>query len=323
MTQGEKVMSDVKIRELKESDAAEIVKLWNECLPQDATDEATFKKRVLEDPNLDAAGAPVVEAGGEIVGFALAIVRKVPNDGLGLEEDRGWITMLFVRQGQRKKGLGEMLVRHCLDFIRSRKRQVVYICGLTGSSPNYFFPGVERDRYPDAVRLMIKQGFVVTHDAYHMERPLKGMDTPTDVQETIKGLEREGITIELLAAGKEKELLDFLWQEFPGDWHRHTEIVLNQGANQERFFTARKQGEVVGYCHYEEDGHFGPFFVRPDMRYKKIGTAIFFKCVERLKEIGCKTIWFGWADDPVPRRFYLRHGMKDVRRYAMMRKEIK
>ena len=316
-------MAEVKIRELKKEDAPAIVELWNECLAKDATDEATFEKRVLNDPNLDPAGAPVAEQDGKIVGFALAIVRKVPNDGLGLEEDRGWITMLLVAPAQRKQGLGTKLIEGCLDYIKSKGRKTVYICGLTGSSPNYFFPGIDRDHYPDAVRLFIKQGFVVTHDAYHMERTLGDFDTPDEVKQVIADQEAEGITIQLLEEGGEKALLDFLWKNFPGDWHRHTEMVLNEGGTQQRFFTATSNAEVVGYCHYEEDGHFGPFFVRPDMRYKKIGTAIFFKCAERLKQIGCKNIWFGWADDPVPRRFYLRQGMKDVRRYAMMKKELK
>ncbi|MEA3431181.1 MAG: GNAT family N-acetyltransferase [candidate division WOR-3 bacterium] len=314
--------SDVKIKNFKEENTQEVVNLWNLSLIQDNITFEEFEKKVIKDPNLDPCGVPVAEKDGKIVGFAISIVRKVPNNGLGLEEDRGWVTMIFIHPEYRRQGIGTMLLNRCVEFIRSKNRKVIWVCGLTGSSPNYFFPGIDVDRYKTAVELFKKIGFVINHTAVQMERTLEGYFIPEDIRIAEENLNKEGITVRLLHKGKEKQLLDFLWEHFPGDWHRHTEMALSERGTQDRFFIALKGKEIVGYCHYEGD-HFGPFFVRPDLRYKKIGAVIFHKCVERMKnDLKLNKVWFRWADEPKPADFYRRYDMKVTRRYAIMRLDL-
>jgi GNAT superfamily N-acetyltransferase len=325
----------VEIRNFDMKYADEVLDVWNRVTPDEPRTREEFTRRVLNDPNLDPEGFPVAfdTEKNKIVGFAISIVRKVPNDGLGLEEDRGWITMIGVLPEYRRQGIGTKLLNKCIEYIKSKNRKVIYVCGLTGSSPNYFWPGVDRDKYPEAFKLFLKLGFVVSHYAYHMEQSLENFSIPQEVLQAEERLKKElNITVRLLQPGEGDKLVKFLETYFPGDWVRHAEIVLRQKPNNEhRFFVAcrkcsgtDREEEIVGYCHYDDsDGHFGPFFVRQDLRYHNIGAVIFHRCLERIKNLGHKKVWFGWADDPIPARFYRRYGMQPTRTYAMMRKELR
>ena len=296
------------------------MELWNLCLVADPIDDATYDEKITGDPNLRPQGCPAAEVDGKMVGFALSQVRWTPNDGRGYELDRGWITVFMVHPDYRRQGIGSELIGRCVDYIRSRDRDTIFVCGLTGSSPKYFFPGVDVKAYPEAIRLLEKHGFQTTHLAHQMERSLANYQFPEEVRQIEAKLREEGITVQLLERGEEKDLLEFLWHCFPGDWYRHVEIVMNgHPENHVRFFTAKQHGKIVGYCHYEKD-HFGPFLVRYDLRSKNIGSVIFHRCLEKIKADGCDKVWFGWADEPIPARFYRKNGMKEVRTYAMMRK---
>ena len=302
------------------ADRKALMDLWNLCITADPITDETYDEKITADPNLDPAGCPVAEVDGKMVGFAISSVRRTPNDGRGYELDRGWITAFAVHPDCQRQGVGTALIQHCVNFIKSKNRSTIYVCGLTGSSPKYFFPGVDIRAYPEAVKLLEKHGFYISHLAHHMERPLADYSYPEDVKKMEAQLASERITVQPLEFGEEKNLLEFLWHNFPGDWYRHVDIVMNgKPENHKRFFTAKMDGKIVGYCHYEE-AHFGPFFVRFDLRSRKIGTVIFHKCVQLIKDNGHPTVWFGWADEPIPARFYRKNGMKETRSYAMMRK---
>lgn len=314
-------MGEVTYRHLDPvADRKAIMDLWNTCLTADPITDEIYNDQITNDPNLDPAGCPAAELDGRLVGFAISSVRRTPNDGRGYELDRGWITVFMVHPEHRRKGIGTALVQKCVDFLKSKGRSTVYVCGLTGSSPKYFFPGVDINAYPDAVKLLEGQGFMTTHLAHHMERTLADYVYPADVKAIEDNLRAEGITVQMLKYGEDKDLLEFLWHNFPGDWYRHVDIVMSGGPeNHKRFFTAKQNGKIVGYCHYEES-HFGPFLVRFDLRSKNIGTLIFHKCVQYIKDLGYSKVWFGWADEPIPARFYRKNKMTEVRSYAMMRK---
>lgn len=314
-------MGNVNFREFDPvADRKAIMELWNLCVTADPITDEIYDGQIMGDPNLDPAGCPIGEADGKIIGFAISSVRRTPNDGRGYELDRGWITVFMVHPDYRRRGIGTALIQHCVKFIRSKGRSTVYVCGLTGSSPKYFFPGVDIKACAPAVKLLEKQGFLISHLAHHMERPLDDYSYPEEVRKIEEQLKSEGITVQMLERGEEKDLLEFLWHSFPGDWYRHVEIVMNgKPENHIRFFTAKMNGKIVGYCHYEE-AHFGPFLVRFDLRSKNIGTVIFHKCVQLIKDNGHSKVWFSWADEPIPARFYRKNDMKEIRSYAMMRK---
>ena len=80
-----------------------IVKLWNECLIADTISCEQLRKQVLFDENFNRKLALIAIEDKEVVGFILATKRQVPYLDRGLEPERGWINLLFVREDYRKK----------------------------------------------------------------------------------------------------------------------------------------------------------------------------------------------------------------------------
>jgi GNAT superfamily N-acetyltransferase len=77
----------------------------------------------------------------------------------------------------------------------------------------------------------------------------------------------------------------------------------------------------VGYCQWEDDGHFGPFGVDASTRGLGVGAMLFLEACRRLKQCGAREVWFNWAD-PDAARFYRRLGLSPVRTFEVMRKEL-
>lgn len=312
---------DFIVRNFSQENEDEIIKLWNHCLSKDPITKRTFREKTFLDPDFDSNGALVAEKEKTLIGFTLAVVRKIPNNGRGLEEDRGWITAIFVRPEYQRKGVGATLLQKALDFFRSQKRQVVYVCGLSGSAPNYFFPGVDIQMYGGALEFFKKYGFKVDHEAISMKGLLVNFKIPDKTKNKEEQLKREGIIVQFLESEYDQALLFFLSRYFPGDWHKHTRQLLESNVDRKRFFIALKSKEVIGYCHYKGE-HFGPFGVSPKYRRKGIGAVIFLKCTEKIHKDGGKKVWLYWADEPVAAEFYRGFGLKEIRRYAIMKKTL-
>lgn len=311
----------MEVRNYERGDKEKIVALWNICLAQEPITNELFKRKVLLKPNFDTKGCFVAEEERNLVGFILAIVRRIPNERSGLEMDRGWITVIFVHPDYKRKRVGSLLLKNAVDFLRLKKRKFVYVCGLSGSSPNFFWPGIDVERYAGAIEFFKKQHFIIDHYAYGMEKLLDNFEIPSEIKQIEEKMKKGGIIVQLLEKKYEKALLYFLMTHFPGDWHRHTKGALESGIDLGHFIIAVKDSKVIGYC-YHEDEHFGPFGVAESFRRTGLGTTILFKAIERIRTKGGKRVFFKWADEGPASSFYSRHGFKITRKYAIMRRRI-
>lgn len=315
--------SALSIRPIKGTDVGEIVSLWNRTLVRDTINEERFVRWLFLDPDfcpLTLAGCRVAEQGGKIVGFARAIIRTIPNDGLGLEEDTGWIPVIFVAPEEQRRGIGSKLMEEMLKFFKAHQRKKIFVCGNTGSAPGYLFPGVDKDAYQSGFKFFTKWGFVVDHEPVAMSRSIIDFDYERYYQEAWAEGTTEGVTIENVTTETVLPFLAFLKKNFPGDWNIAARARLKAGA-WSNVLIARYNGEVVGYCQWEGE-HFGPFGVAGELRGKRIGAKLFVEAVRRIKAADGRTVWFNWAD-PDAARFYTRFGMEVTRRFAILRLDIK
>lgn len=149
------------IRTMQGHDVRSIVALWNTCLPRDPINAGRFINTFLVDVNYDPVsgeGCCVATANNQIIGFIRAIIRRVPNDGLGFEENDGWIPVLFVDPNYQRQSVGTALLQKAEDFLIRNKRRRVWVCGNTGSAPGYIFPGVDQEAYAPALAFFKKHG---------------------------------------------------------------------------------------------------------------------------------------------------------------------
>jgi len=312
-----------QIRPIQGGDVSAVVALWSRSLPRDPISEARFARWLYADPDFDprtAEGCWVAERGGEVAGMIRAITRVVPNDNLGLEEETGWIPVIFVAPERQRQGIGGALLDRALQYFRERRRRKIFVCGNTGSAPGYFFPGVDKDAYAGALAFFQRRGFVVDHEPIAMSRSLLDFDCEAFRAEAWSEGTNEGVSVEPLRLETLQPFLVFLKEEFPGDWNAVARAKIRSG-DFSTVLIARLDGRVVGFCQWDGE-HFGPFGVSAAVRGKKLGAKLFVEACRRIKAADGRSCWFNWADEDAA-RFYRRFGFEATRRFAILRLDLK
>ncbi|MEM3766114.1 MAG: GNAT family N-acetyltransferase [Candidatus Bathyarchaeia archaeon] len=322
------MVDSVKIREYRAGDEEPLVNIWNEYFRKDPLTLKVFERKVLLDPNFDESGLKIAELNGEIVGFLIGIVRRYPLFYHGLEDENGWITAIAVKPELTGAGAADHLMAEAFKFFKEKKRKYVWFSPYT---PNYFFPGVDPERYGELLALLVRHGFEKTYEALSMDAQLyPDYSLPDWVAEAEKKLKEEGVEIQPLETRYIYPLLKFIGENFHADWYRHALELLQSGCDKDQILIAVKHGEVVGYCQYfhseEYDWyrpgtHFGPFGVREDLRGRGIGSVLMAKCLQDMRSRGFHSAFLLWTDKETA-KFYSRFGFKVSRRFYIMRKVL-
>ena len=313
-------MSEIIIRTLLGSDLDSIVSIWNNALKRDPISKGRFVRSILGDADYqpgEDSGFFVALMNKKPVGFLRAIIRRWPNDRVGIEPDHGWIPVMGVDPEFQRKGIGTALVNKALEYFKKHNRKKIFICGNTGSAPGYIFPGVDKDAYASALELFKKAGFVIDHEPVSMGRTLTDFDV--DHFQKIAWESGSDVKISTLTPEKVQNFMDFMANAFPGDWNIVARMKIKSGALQD-ILIAEIEDKIVGYCQWEGE-HFGPFGVGEGARNKKVGAKLFTESVRRIRENDGRTVWFNWADEDAA-RFYERFGLEVKRRFAILRKDL-
>lgn len=312
-----KPAGSVTITTFRGNEETAVVSLWNLCLAKDPITTTTFRRKILLDENFDPQGCLVAYSGSEVAGFSLAIRRKHPYFGAGLEEGTGWITAFFVHPGFRRGGLARSLVESSEEFLRSVGVREVYVSSYT---PNYFAPGIDLDAYPEGYSLLRKLGYKKHERVYGMGRSLDDFESSTEAVEVCEALASKGISIHGFEPRYISGLLDFLGTNYPGDLFRVAIEELRANQSTDRILVAVRDERVVGFSHYEGE-HFGPFAVDQSLTGMGVGTCLYEKTALRMKEKGKRNLWLAWASGHA-KDFYYRRGLRVSRRYEIMKKSL-
>ena len=317
------------IRPFHYRDEEEVIELWNRCLTKDPVNREVFHKKILLDPNFDPDLCLVAEGDDQsVLGFCLGMVRKYPYEERGLEPERAWIPVMFVHPAYRRQGIGKRLV----DTLEKKFRELGKKNITLGAySPNYFFPGPDRDAYGESILFFQSLGYEILGEAFGMDRVLYNFTIPEEIRRIKKNLlDRHGIQIVPFSRSYTLPLLQFLKENFPGGWVRNVRETLEKGKGEERIWLAIQgtndgDSKIIGYCQRAIDdleGHFGPFGVCENMRGKKVGSVLFYEMLMDMYKRGIYHVWLAWTDNDA-RRFYERAGMKVMKRHALMKKFLK
>jgi len=301
----------MNVRTFEGKDFRSVIDLWNDSMHADKVSSELFRYRVILQPNLDPDLCLVAEEQGKILGFAFAIPRG----------ETCYINAIFVGEGHRRKGVGSKLIQELSETAKKRALKKIVFSG----GPRYLVPGVDWVAYPGALEFFARNGFKeVNRESVAMSRSLMDYKTPAEVTQLEEKLRNDGCTFQVLDEEHVLDLLQFLRKEFAG-WDNDARQTLETcPRNLDYFLIALKDGNVVGYCQIATDGlveHFGPFGVQANLRSKGIGAVLFHKCLDLMQSKGAKNAWFAWGGGRNV-TFYSRHGMKEMRRFAIMSKEL-
>lgn len=311
----------MKIRGYRSDDEAALLSVWNAALLYDPIDQRTFHRKVLLDPNFDPKWLLIAEADGQVVGFCLCLIRRVPMEKVGMEPERGWITAFGVHPNWQNKGIGKSLLEHALQLFLEANRKEILISPYT---PNYFVPGVDVRSYANALSFLQKHGFEIIARPISMDANIVLFDESPYAEREAR-LREQGIEVRNLHPHEVTDLIAFLKAHMPGDWVRHardllTDITKGLGSY-DQFIVAIADGEIVGYCQFEGE-HFGPYGVRNEMQGKGIGTVLMVKCLQTMRRKGLHNAWVLWTSEETAQKVYSRFGFKETRRFAILRKQI-
>ncbi len=301
-------------------DVSGVVALLSSCMPREGIGEQKFVRQVLLDANFRREGAFVARDGDRVVGFMLAIARQVPLENAPSDAERGYITLFGVAPEYQRQGIASQMLERAEAYLKSQGRKLVMISSY---APGYFIPGVDVNAYPAALSFLKKHGYSEVYRPLAMETSLGPREIPEFVREKRRALEGDGVTIEPYRYELTLRLLEFTSKEFPGDWVRVVRECMSRitlGDSPTRLIIAHRMGEVVGFSHHEAD-RFGPIGVAASQRGEGLGHVLMFETLAAQKRAGLQVAWFLWSDDKTAQRIYNVAGFKEVRRFALMRKE--
>lgn len=299
-----------------------VVDGWNTCLPLDPLTVQKFRKQALLDDNFDPQLCYVAAENGQLAGFLLATRRKFPYLERGLEPKRGWINVLFVMEPYRRRGVGTALLHQAESDMRSQGAENVTVAAY---SPNYFFPGVDRDHCPDAAAFFEARGYQAGEESYSMCKDLHGYQLSSEAIARKARAEAAGFRFVPFTWDTCIELLEFAKNEFGGGWKRNLLISMQNSLAEDNVLLCKNQdNQIVGFCMRQIDGNpmrFGPIGVKADQRNWGLGS-ILLDCMQlEMAKRGIYHMYFVSTDAP-GRRFYERHGIRVFRTFTDYRKTL-
>ncbi|MFF8726926.1 GNAT family N-acetyltransferase [Streptomyces sp. NPDC015171] len=312
------------IRGFRTGDGPRLLEAWRRGVPADPITPDRFRSLVLLDANFDPAGLRVAVDGERVVGAAYAVRRLTPLAGTDLEPEQGWIPFFFVDPAARGRGLGRRLLTEALDWLHGHGRTRVDFSSYT---PNYVFPGLDAEAYPEAAGLLESLGFRTLCEAAAMDRGLVGYRLPDAVARRLDELTARG---HRFATPSDDDLVDLLalaGSRFGPDWACTIRACLAAGTPLDRIVVVRDpSGRMTGWAmHGAFDGvdeRFGPIGVLEEMRGTGLGEVLLHLVLERMRARRAHSAWFLWTGEQSPAgHLYRKAGFTTTRVFRVLRRE--
>jgi mycothiol synthase len=298
-----------------------VLSVWNRALFADPINATTFRAKVLLDPNFDRETCLIAEKDGSVAGFVLGLRRRVPFFGDGYQPEEGWISAFGVTPEFQGQGIGSALLEQVLAALHALGVKTVSISPYV---PNYFTPGADANAYANGIKFLVRRGFEVIDRPISMRAELTGFQIPEPIQQRKAELAAEGIEIRPAVPEDIVPVLDFIPQHFSWDWHREASgVLMDLFAGDPRWvnmIVAREGDEILGYAEHRGE-RFGPFGVHTQLRSRGIGRVLLATCLHEMLKKNYHAAWFLWTEDNAA-RLYSQVGFKEVRRFAVLRREI-
>lgn len=309
------------IRPFRAGDGPAIAAAWTAAASADGITYERFRDMFLLDRNFDADGLLVAEQDGRVVGSAYGVRRLIAADGDDLEPGSGWIPFFFVVPSARRQGLGARLVRGVMDWLAGNGATTAYFSSYT---PNYFLPGLDAERYPEASRLLASLGFTTQYESVAMDRTLNDYALPERVRARVDELEGQGWWFGSPSGDDLVDLIDIAGSRFNPDWARGIREGVLGGQSLERIVCVRNpEGVMLGWAMhgtYENVlERFGPFGVLPESRGTGLGEILLHLTLERMRALGAHSAWFLWTEETsAAGHLYLKTGFTVTRTFAIL-----
>ena len=282
-----------------------------------------FRKLLTEHPDFSGELSFVLEEAGDIRGFAVGCVSGTT----------GYISCLILDESADTTECTEKLINILEDAFRNR--------GMTRSAVSFFnpmrlpwvipgTPGHQHNNVPGvAVELplyerMLDLGYQETSRECALYYCLADHNTPDWVEEKAAKMAERGYTVARYDAARHVGLEEML--ESLGNPQWVSEITAAAKAKMD-LLVGLKGNVCAGFTGpvYPEEtgrGYLSGIAVGPQFERNGLGTLLFYRLLQREKEVGSQYMSIFTGLDNHAKRIYLEAGFQIVRTFAVMRKEL-
>lgn len=306
----------VELRPYEAGDEAELLHVWNTAMWADPLSESAWRSVYLTDPAFRRSLCLVAVAQSRVIGFVLAIAPETAGAVAASPRD-AWVVGFGVLPENRRRGVGTSMFERLECSLRERgtSRLVVgpYI-------PSYVTPGVDVAAYPDAVRFLEQRGAATQSSPLSMKASLTGYRPRPEPEGIGAG---DAAEVRGVRAPDIVPCIEFVRQEFPHWVPDVTSVASRIFGGDSRglsLLIALDGDEPVGFA-MSRGERFGPFGVREAARGRGIGSELLAATLMEMRAQGFHCAWFLWTNDRAA-RLYEGHGFEEVRRFALMTKDV-
>jgi mycothiol synthase len=284
---------------------AQILASWNSYFRYDPTDDGSLDRKFFKNPFIKQMNTITNGKAYSLMGIRAKRFLYAPY-----EKNISWILSACPGENNQLVKLLEEQKKECrkLDIER------VYYSNF---SPGYFFPGIERKKYPEVYESLVEVGFKEDSIAIAMEAEIG--------EHMYEETNNDKITIRNLKSDEIEKFLEFVERNFPADCFNRANGVINEGSLQQ-ITVAIVEENFAGYAMYAAgEGplefapgeRFGCFEVSEANRSMGIGSKLLVYTLNSMKANGIRHAYFLWTTERAS-HLYSRYGFKMTREFSIM-----
>lgn len=312
---------NIEIKDMSSTDFRKMAELWSESFPEMQLSASDFQKQ-FEEFGIRPSECTVARTQSGVAGFAIATDRRIPF--IGTDPLPGCLACVVVGSKHRHKGIGSLLVKAAERQLMEKgvkKIRLGYPTYLRGTVLSLI--GVDI-RWLGSVGFFQSLGYAPQRALDSMILPLENWQMPPEMIRKLEADSKAGITFESLNPLEENDLMGFLKQEFPGQWHDQFVVLRETGSLiPKEVLIVKDHGKIAGFA--------GPFHVAGngdtcgvglglalELRGRGLGMSLVYSISSIVKKNGGKQITLFSAVDKI--NYYGKAGYAPASTWLFMEK---
>jgi len=282
-----------------------INEIWNSVFEYDPTSMSQLERKFFNNEYIEPI-YPIVRK------EAFSLLGKQSKDFIyeKMRKEDAWI---LAAASKNKIYLKELLDTQISKLDSIGIKRIHY----SGFSPGYFFPGIDKEKYPCIFQTFADAGFKVDDEVISMEAEIGSMKyyVPNDSKLSVLNLCKQDV----------EDFLNMVSQNFPADCFFRCRGVISKG-NLEQISVAKMDSNLVGYSMYASgEGpfefspgeRFGCFEVLEKYRSLGVGSKLLAKTLINMKSNGIRHAYFLSTSEKAS-HLYERFGFKVTRKFQVL-----
>lgn len=288
-----------------------------------------FRQLLTRHPHFSPDYTFVLEEGGAVLGF----VNGCTGDDIPKGDVRGYVSCLILAEEADTDENTALLLSRLEDAFRKAGRAYSAVTFFNPICLPWVIPGTPGHQHNNAPGIaldiplhgrMLAQGYREATRECAMYLDLSEYERPDWLEEKAENMAREGYHVEHydpdLHTGLE-EMVDALgnamWSaEIPAAGKAGMDLLVGLKGNTCAGFTGPVYPEETGR------GYFAGLAVAPQYEGHGLGTLLFYRLLDREKQVGARYMSLFTGEDNHARFIYLGAGFRIVRRFGVLLKEL-